>query len=310
MAADPLELDDRPVTKRAKRSVGRPAIARHQGDVVISPKSETTADYADSPDSEIIKSLARGLQVLSAFGPHDDLLGNKDIATRTGISKPSVSRLTNTLVSLNFLERDPASGLYRLGAAMLALGHTARKTVTLPAIAKPFMGSFALEHRVSVQLGALDGLKLRAHTIIRADSGHLVNFGLGADFALDSTALGLGYLVGMPEDARSDLLGQLKVVRGGAWPESRRRIEAAIAQYEEEGYCTSLGEWDGTVNGIGAPLAVEGTDMPFAIACSASASRLSPSELQDLSPYFVGLLSTIQAAARRSLRRGFSAPAR
>src|SRR5690606_2344735 len=53
-----------------------------------------------SSDRQFSMNLARGLEVLRAFSASSPLLGNREIADRTGLPKPTVSRLTYTLTLL------------------------------------------------------------------------------------------------------------------------------------------------------------------------------------------------------------------
>ena len=48
-------------------------------------------------DRQFVTALARGLEILRCFQAGDPALGNQDIAERTGLPKPTVSRLTHTL---------------------------------------------------------------------------------------------------------------------------------------------------------------------------------------------------------------------
>src|SRR5690606_20818969 len=67
-------------------------------------KSRSADAQRDVPnDRKFITALARGLDVLSVFRPDDRLLGNQEIAARTGLPKPTVSRLTYTLTKLGYL---------------------------------------------------------------------------------------------------------------------------------------------------------------------------------------------------------------
>src|SRR5256885_13076191 len=50
-------------------------------------------------DRKFVTALARGLEVLRVFTPTEGLLGNGEIAERTGLPKPTVSRLTYTLTN-------------------------------------------------------------------------------------------------------------------------------------------------------------------------------------------------------------------
>jgi hypothetical protein len=46
-------------------------------------------------DRSFVVALSRGLDVLRAFRPNDGLLGNQEIAARTNLPKPTISRLIN-----------------------------------------------------------------------------------------------------------------------------------------------------------------------------------------------------------------------
>jgi Transcriptional regulator len=61
--------------------------------------------------SRLNRSLERGIELLRAFGPGAELLGNGDLAERTSLPKATVSRLTRTLVQEGYLEHDGAPGL-------------------------------------------------------------------------------------------------------------------------------------------------------------------------------------------------------
>src|SRR6516165_2654986 len=54
-------------------------------------------------DRNFVIALARGFEVLRAFKPTDGMLGNQEIAARTKLPKPTVSRLTYTLTRLGYL---------------------------------------------------------------------------------------------------------------------------------------------------------------------------------------------------------------
>ena len=65
------------------------------------------------------RSLLRGLEILRAFRPGSDVLGNAEIAERTGLPKSTVSRLTGTLLQAGFLFYSPRHRGYSLGVAVL-----------------------------------------------------------------------------------------------------------------------------------------------------------------------------------------------
>jgi len=290
-----------PANGKARRSVGRPPTARSRGRAFLasSEDGQATSIVRESADCALINSLARGLQVLAAFGPDNLPLANKEIAARTGIPKATISRLTDTLLKLNFLAQDRGTGRYTLGAAALTLGLSARAQVDLASIARPHIERFALAHDVSVQLGARDGLEVRAVAIGAGASASGTRMALGACFPLDGTGLGYAHLA-HPELAERDrIFAALADLRGEDWPAARLRIDRALREIATEGYFTSLGEWSGTLSGLAAPLTVPGAPQPLAISFLGSAQTFTARRLRAIAPAFVALLGEIEAAARQ-----------
>src|SRR4051794_30795624 len=79
--------------------------------------------YEHEGDRQFATTLARGLEVLRCFTPLEPLLGNKEISVRTGLPKPTVSRLTYTLTKLGYLRHNMRLGKYQLGSAVLSIGY-------------------------------------------------------------------------------------------------------------------------------------------------------------------------------------------
>jgi hypothetical protein len=66
-------------------------------------------------DRKFVTALSRGLEVLRCFGPRDRWLANQEIARRTGLAKPTVSRLAYTLTRLGHLRYSDTENKYALG---------------------------------------------------------------------------------------------------------------------------------------------------------------------------------------------------
>src|SRR5512144_1919734 len=86
--------------------------------------AQSTPDDSEGTDRQMVRALARGLEVLRFFKPGDRFLGNQEIAVRTGLPKPTVSRLTHTLTSLGYLNYSEKFGKYYLGTTVLSLGYS------------------------------------------------------------------------------------------------------------------------------------------------------------------------------------------
>ena len=83
----------------------------------------------DAKDRQFVNALARGLELLRCFGPGEVYLTNAELAKRSSLPKPTVSRLTHTLTTLGYLNYSESQGKYQLGAGVLALGYRMLSTM-------------------------------------------------------------------------------------------------------------------------------------------------------------------------------------
>lgn len=86
-----------------------------------------------------IESLARGLRVLTAFGPGRPEMSLQDIADHVGVSKTGALRLGHTLCEAGFLVRVGDGRGYRLGPTAITVGLATTATMALPDVAEPLL---------------------------------------------------------------------------------------------------------------------------------------------------------------------------
>ena len=58
------------------------------------------ADEEEDKDRQFVTALARGLELLRCFTPSESVLGNQELARKTGLPKPTITRMTHTLTRL------------------------------------------------------------------------------------------------------------------------------------------------------------------------------------------------------------------
>ncbi|MGE0876006.1 MAG: IclR family transcriptional regulator, partial [Burkholderiales bacterium] len=114
---------------------------------------------SDTPDPLFATTLARGLQLLDAFRAEETWLTNSELAARTGISRPTVSRLAGTLVKLGYLDKGSA-GRYRLGMRLLGITYPLLARFRIRLVARPLMRDFAEQAGGAVSIGILEGTQL------------------------------------------------------------------------------------------------------------------------------------------------------
>src|ERR1700749_318448 len=111
-------------------------------------------------DRSFVVALSRGLDVLRAFQPNDGLLGNQEIAARTKLPKPTVSRLTYTLSKLGYLTPVPRFEKYQLAPAALALGYSALANLGVRHLSEPYREELMRETGGAVAVGGRDRLSM------------------------------------------------------------------------------------------------------------------------------------------------------
>lgn len=240
------------------------------------------------------RSLERGVEILRAFRPGSDLLGNGELAERTGLSRPTVSRLTQTLVGTGMLQQEPARKGYRLAPAVLSLAHAMRSGSLVLQIAAPLMGAMAHSKHINVGLAApdldemvyLESIRYSRRPALRA----VVS---GQRVPMELTSLGRAYLSTVSEAKRKLLFARFKGRRGRSWLELEREIERSIESVRTLGFCAA--SWQAEVVALAAPL--ETMEACYSLNVSVSTGERTQDVVRALS----GPLLEVRAAILKAI---------
>ncbi|WP_020678273.1 IclR family transcriptional regulator [Geopsychrobacter electrodiphilus] len=230
---------------------------------------------------QVITALARGLSVLRCFHQGDHFLGNQEIAARTGLPKATVSRLTQTLTTLGYLNHSKRFNQYSLGAAVLTLGYSMRGNMDILKSARPLMQELADNAEASVSLAAPDGLHMvYLENCVASANMIALRIEIGARTRIANTAMGRALLCGLAPEERISLVAQIKQATPKAdWPKIKAGIDQGASDYQTKGFCFSLGDWRENVNSIAVPL-IQADRSVLAINCGGPAWQLSAEKLE------------------------------
>lgn len=185
------------------------------------------------------QSLERGMRLLRTFLGGATHLTNAELAERCDLPRPTVSRLTRSLVDGGFLEFDAEQSVYRLAPVCLSLGASYRQGRTEFEAVMPLLRETAQRESVNVGLLVRDGVHMVYLASFREGRGpvrRVVN--TGGRIPIENYASGHALIAAMPPAAQTRLLDQLANAYGKGWPALRNRIQQSIAQYQRLGYCT------------------------------------------------------------------------
>jgi DNA-binding IclR family transcriptional regulator len=254
-------------------------------------------DMVMERDRKFVVALARGLEVLRAFNPGEGLLGNQEIASRTGLPKATVSRLTYTLMRLGYLSHFDRLGKYQLAPAAMLLGYSALANMRLREVARPFMQELADYSRASVGLGSRDRLSLVYIENCRSRAGVTLRLDVGARIPIATTAMGRALISALPAYEREFLFAHIARNEGGRWPRVHAGLEQAIEDVARRGFTLSDGEWQPDVSAVGVPLVPADGSGVFALNCGAPAYQIARERLEwDIGPRLVNLVRNVEIA--------------
>ena len=248
------------------------------------------------------RSLERGIEPLRAFRQGSELLGNGELAERTGLSKATVSRLTQTLVGSGMLQLDTGRRAYRLAPAVLSLGHAMRSGSRVLSLAAPLMRALAESRRINVGLAAPDRDEMVYLESIRYSRKlSLRSVVSGQRVPMELTSLGRAYLAAAPETRRALLLRIFRQRRAAQWNHLAAEIERAIAAVASRGYCVAA--WQPEVVALATPITAEDGAI-YVLNLSLSTSESMQSVARELAPTLLALAADIQHAMQVESRHG------
>ena len=253
-------------------------------------------DVQDHKHRQFVVALARGLEVLQAFKRGDDFLTNAEIARRTHLPKPTISRLTYTLTTLGYLSPADDTGGYRLDPHILSLGYPVLAKIGVRQMARPLAQRLADYSRGTVSIGVQDGLSMIL--VERSQDRTVVTMPLeiGSRIPIATTSMGRAYLAALPDSRRTLLMEEIR--RSGPedwWPAIQNGIDREIEQFQEKGYCVSVGDWDPDINGVSAPLILQdGAILVF--NCGGPSNRVPKEKLGELGERLKQIVQAVAAA--------------
>lgn len=238
------------------------------------------------------RSLERGIDILRAFRPGADLLGNSDIAERTGLAPATVSRLTQTLVRAGMLNYYKDERAYRLAAPLLSLAHAMRSSSPILQTAAPLMRKLAEDMQINVGLATIDHDEMVYLESVRYNKKvSLRSVVAGQRVPVERTSLGRAYLASIPQDERDALLHRLKERRPSGWPALHEEIDQAIHSVRQTGYC--IASWQPEVIALATPLIFKRHAI-HVLNVSVATKVSMQSVVERLGPALLGLADLLQ----------------
>ncbi|MER5208339.1 IclR family transcriptional regulator C-terminal domain-containing protein [Streptomyces sp. NPDC002825] len=157
--------------------------------------------------SGFLQSLARGLDVLRAFGSARGPLRLAELARLTGLPRATARRSLITLRHLGYVREEPDGFLVL--PRVLELGYARLSRLSLPEIATPHLVALVLRVHESASVAVLDGDDIRYVARVASTRIMHIDITVGTRLPAYATSMGRVLLGALPEAERAARLGRI-----------------------------------------------------------------------------------------------------
>ncbi|MEV0247714.1 IclR family transcriptional regulator [Nocardia sp. NPDC050712] len=221
-----------------------------------------------------IQSIERAAAIMSVVADAPFGIGVGELAAVLGLPKPTAHGLLRTLQGVGYIDQDPHSGKYRIGAAALGMAPRPFDANVLRSVAMNWGDTLAARSGESVRIGVLRGVRVQiVHHVFRPD-GSAQQLRLGIELPLHATALGkvlLAYTPGLTERATAASLPAF-TSRSITAP---RTLHSEIARVRAQGYAEDIGEFNSDRAALAAPIRDAGGRVVGAIGVVVAIDRVT-----------------------------------
>jgi IclR family KDG regulon transcriptional repressor len=224
-----------------------------------------------------IQSLARGLKILNLLGKSQEGLSVTELSQILDIDKSSASRLASTLSKYDYVQKNPLSGRYHLGARILSLSHSLLTNQPFQKRARSFL------HELMENSGECSHLAVPAHDKalcidqVESPATLRVNVEMGQTLPLHCTALGKVLLA----FSDLDLPQQLERYTPNTIL-NLDELEQHLEKIRQQGYAVDDEEYDLGVRCLAAPVYDFKGELVGSIGISGPAMRMTKEKLPTL----------------------------
>jgi len=223
---------------------------------------------------DFIESLARGLDALRAFDSSKRVLTLSEVATRTGLARPTARRILVTLDELGYVRG--SDGGFELTAKVLDLGMAYISSSSVWDVAHPHLVELVKNVHESCSIAQLDGSDIVYVARVAVPKLVTLSVTIGTRFPALQTSLGKVLLAGLPEAElkRTLAIPSLSPVKP-AWQPDDAEIAAALREVRARGWAATDQQLAPAIRSVAAP--VRGSDGQVVAAMNVNAHAMETS---------------------------------
>ena len=202
---------------------------------------------------DFVEALARGLDVLACFDPHQRTMTFSEVAAATGLARPTARRLLLTLEELGFVRSTDST--FALTPKVLSLGMAYVSSLGLWDIARPHMAALVAQTRESSSMAQLDGADIVYVARVAVPKLITLRVDIGTRFPAPQTSQGKVLLAALPPARVAEVLAEPS--RSGLPPfppPDHGRFAAELAAVRARGWALADEELAPGIRSVAVPV--------------------------------------------------------
>jgi IclR family transcriptional regulator, pca regulon regulatory protein len=204
-------------------------------------------------DPNFVEAVARGLDVIGAFEPGRPRMSLSEVATATGLARPTARRILLTLEALGHARND--DGAWSLTPRVLDLGMRYVQSLGLWDVARPHLKDLVARTGESSSIAQLEGSDIVYVARVAVPKIIALQVSIGTRFPAAQTSLGKVLLAWRSSDEVDAVLAQPS--RSGVvarWQPDRAELDEALALVREQGWALTDEQLAAGIRSVAAPL--------------------------------------------------------
>jgi IclR family pca regulon transcriptional regulator len=246
--------------------------------------------------SELVQSLVKGLNVITAFNQYRPSMTLSQVAAETGYTRAATRRFLLTLVNEGYAKQQGKQ--FSLTAKVLDLGFSYLSTLDIWHSAKPLMNELVEQLNESCSAAVLDGCDVvyvaRVATTKRIMS---ITLNVGTRLPAFATSMGRVLLADMSEPALDNFLDTCQIEQFTQYTlTDKSALKAEIAQVKAQGYSMVEQELEVGLTSISVPVHNRSGEVIAALNVSTHMSQTARQQI--LSVILPALIDCAKAVER------------
>jgi DNA-binding IclR family transcriptional regulator len=240
------------------------------------------------------QAVERALRLLRCFetGPTSRTL--TDLAHQNGLTPSTTHRLLRALCATGFVQQDPSTERYGLGAALVALGARASESIGVEAT-RPALEALAASTGESVNLGVRDLDDVLVLVCVPSNQRLRFDQEEGSRVPIYASAMGKALLAFDADlDGTVASLPRLAKLTGSTIT-SRRELRAVLDDVRDRGWAINDQEREPGVRTVAAPVRNADGASVAAVAVQGPSLRMTDERIEQLVPEVVAAAEEVSS---------------